>query len=204
MTEETDKFYLMFSIPPLMEAKYPYDDIDTIANYVQSTLHRRSIANWTSKETHLLDDDVCKNLKKHCLDSVHKYTRNILNSDHEILMTQSWSSITKPGQHHPKHYHANSFLSGVFYLQSDEEVSPITFDGPLQNFSVRPEFNTTNEFMNDSYTTKAKQGYLYLFPSTLPHFVSTNTSSEDRISISFNTFPKPPFGSEENFSQLDL
>ncbi len=75
------------------------------------------------------------------------------------------------------------------------------------NWPIRPEpkeYLTVggNEFTNDSYSYMASAGDLVIFPSSIPHWVPVNTTDENRVSISFNTFPKIPFGGLDNTTRL--
>ena len=66
-------------------------------------------------------------------DKVIKVTKeilNILNYDvKDIKISSMWATILRPGESHPAHTHANNFLTGVFYLHSDESAN-IMFNDP--------------------------------------------------------------------------
>ncbi len=197
-------FYQMFATPPLMEVKYE-GSLDDYKEAIRKLTYRSSFANSVSTNTYVLNLPEFNPLEKFFKDAVHEYTDKVLNSDDEITIQQSWINLTEKGKHHPKHYHTNSYLSGVFFIQSNETVAPIIFDCPnTHNFPMRPEprGEVSNEFINDSYTCVAKEGTLLLFPSNLPHWVPINPLPESRVSLSFNTFPKIPFGSVENSTRL--
>jgi hypothetical protein len=49
-----------------------------------------------------------------------------------------------------------------------------------------------------------KTGEVFLFSSGLQHFVETNTATEPRYSIAFNTFIKGTIGNLRDISELTL
>ena len=199
----------MFQVPPLMVFEYEGDmnkDLDYITNI--EYLHSTSELSSRSKSDYILDDINLKELKQFCLDSVHEYVDDVLGFDDEIEIQQSWVNISKTGQHLFEHYHPNSFISGVFYFASDQEKgSPITFNSELykSNFSVQK----LSERVDTYYPSTAQNfqhpsipGQLLLFSSTTTHMVQANQSDEDRISLSFNTYPKLPFGNKDGLNIL--
>jgi len=192
----------MFQIPPLMVFQYD-GDMNKLLEYVSNIEYRDSTGNIKSKSDYILDEKELSGLKKFCLESVQEYISDVLGISDEIEIQQSWVNVNKPGQNHPEHYHGNSFISGVFYLSSDqEEGSPITFKSELHksNFSILtvPEDPFTKYYPSvaASFNYPSIPGELILFSSTTTHLVPTNKSDEVRVSLSFNTYPKIPFGSK--------
>tara|TARA_E500000331_G_scaffold330490_1_gene352087 strand:+ start:838 stop:1464 length:627 start_codon:yes stop_codon:yes gene_type:complete len=192
----------MFQIPPLMVFEYD-GDMNKLLEYVSNIEYRDSTGNIKSKSDYILDEKELSVLKKFCLESVQEYISDVLGISDEIEIHQSWVNVNKPGQNHPEHYHGNSFISGVFYLSSDqEEGSPITFKSELHksNFSILtvPEdpFAKYYPSVAASFNYPSIPGELILFSSTTTHLVPTNKSDEVRVSLSFNTYPKIPFGSK--------
>ena len=198
----------MFQMPPLMVFEYD-GDTNKLLEYVSNIEYRDSIGNIKSKSDYILDGKELSGLKKFCLESVQEYVFDVLGINEEIEIQQSWINVNKPGQNHPEHYHGNSFISGVFYLYSDQkEGSPITFKSELHksNFSILtvPEDPFANYYPSiaASFSYPSIPGELILFSSTTTHLVPTNNSNEVRISLSFNTYPKIPFGSKENLTHV--
>ena len=192
----------MFQVPPLMVFEYG-GDMDKLLEYISTLEYHESTGNIKSDNDYILDDENLIDLKKFCLESVQEYISDVLGIRDEIEIQQSWINVNKPGQNHPEHYHGNSFISGVFYLSSDqEEGSPITFKSELHksNFSILtvPEDPFTKYYPSvaASFNYPSIPGELILFSSTTTHLVPTNKSDEVRVSLSFNTYPKIPFGSK--------
>ena len=198
----------MFQMPPLMVFEYD-GDTNKLLEYVSNIEYRDSMGNIKSKSDYILDCKELSKLKKFCLESVQEYVFDVLGIDDEIEIQQSWINVNKPGQNHPEHYHGNSFISGVFYLYSDQkEGSPITFKSELHksNFSIltvpKDPFANYYPSIAGSFSYPSIPGELILFSSTTTHLVPTNNSNEVRISLSFNTYPKIPFGSKENLTHV--
>jgi uncharacterized protein (TIGR02466 family) len=112
-------------------------------------------------------------------------------------------NYTKPGEYHHKHAHPNSFISGVFYIQSDAEKDKIYFykDGYQQ---IKVPAADWNEWNSESWWFEAVTGKLILFPSSLTHMVETVQSEQTRISLSFNTFLSGYIGDENDLTGLRI
>jgi uncharacterized protein (TIGR02466 family) len=85
------------------------------------------------------------------------------------------------------HCHPNSFLSGVYYVNTTEETGNIFFQDPRPgaNMSACP----VTEFMPWTIRQVSYQpapGGMLIFPSWLYHGVGPNLSETLRVSLSFN------------------
>ena len=198
----------MFQIPPLMVFEYE-GDMSKLLEYIYNVEYHDCNDNIKSKSDYILDDKELSNLKKFCLESVQEYIFDVLGISDEIEIQQSWINVNKPGQNHLEHYHGNSFISGVFYLYSDQkEGSPIIFKSELHksNFSILtvPDdpFAKHHPSVAAGFSYPSVPGELILFSSTITHLVPTNNSDDVRVSLSFNTYPKIPFGRKENLTYV--
>jgi uncharacterized protein (TIGR02466 family) len=111
-----------------------------------------------------------------------------------IQITQSWININKRGESHHLHRHPNSLLSGVFFIEADDEDT-ICFQSFAPHYTIALEGEIKNNYNSDLYWMQSTPNTLLLFPSTLAHFVP-KTNSERRISLSFNTWIFSSFGDE--------
>ena len=106
--------------------------------------------------------------------------------EHELYITESWVNFTNASEWHHPHNHANSFISGVFYLEAGDAIE---FDSPKPSSILEPQTEDWNEFNSSQWWLPARTANLYLFPSWLRHGVPlVKEREEDRISIAFNTF----------------
>ena len=163
-------------------------------DYVQSCSKDVAInsgQNTSSLNVRVLDHPVMANIKKLVVSAINTYVEKIdspkLNV--EPYLTQSWLNYTVPGQTHHKHFHPNSYLSGVFYINADRESDRIYFhkDGYNRIYLDTENYNTFN---SNSWWFPVGTGDLVLFQSSLQHSVVSTVNTGTRISIAFNSFIK--------------
>jgi uncharacterized protein (TIGR02466 family) len=106
----------------------------------------------------------------------------------KIEVTACWATVNAPGRGHSKHAHPNSFLSGVYYVQTQSGADTINFHDPrVQPAIIRPPVTELVAANADQAVIKVTDGTLLLFPSWLEHSVDANVSERIRISLSFNS-----------------
>jgi uncharacterized protein (TIGR02466 family) len=144
------------------------------------------------------------------MDIFKDFTREVSKSSFEILdklnykadeieITDMWANVLKQHETHQPHTHSNNFLSGVFYLDADETTSGITFQDPRPGASViLPRKKIDNNNTNLLHY-KAKTNRIIIFPSWLVHWVPTNLSTSNRISISWNIQIRGQLGEHHEF-----
>ena len=114
--------------------------------------------------------------------------------------------MVEPGGSIHRHWHANSIISGSFYI-STEEDDRIVFTDP--NKAVKgilkldqKEYNVWN---SQTWFFPVENNLLFLFPSWLEHEVAPNEkATTNRISLAFNVFAKGNFGRTMNLNELIL
>lgn len=122
---------------------------------------------------------------------VNDMTKNILqflkiNYD-GFEITGCWANINSKGKAHKMHAHPNNFLSGVYYVQTDDQSNTINFHDPrIQMAIIRPPVSELTSENTDQVVVRVKNGMFLLFPSWLQHSVDASSSDKKRISISFN------------------
>ena len=122
----------------------------------------------------------------------------------DITITDMWANVLKDTEHHPMHTHSNNFLSGTYYLQSDQKAS-IVFHDPRPAADVivpRKKETTLNNSSLLSYASK--QNRAVIFPSWLPHWVQQNKSKTKRISIAWNIQIKGQVGEHHEFQSATI
>tara|TARA_Y100000768_G_scaffold117303_1_gene86628 strand:- start:1 stop:624 length:624 start_codon:yes stop_codon:yes gene_type:complete len=122
----------------------------------------------------------------------------------DITITDMWANVLKDTEHHPMHTHSNNFLSGTYYLQSDQKAS-IVFHDPRPAADVivpRKKETTLNNSSLLSYASK--QNRAVIFPSWLPHWVQQNKSKSKRISIAWNIQVKGQVGEHHEFQSATI
>jgi len=191
-----------FAIAPVVA--YQWDgDVESIFKYIQTLDYDQEVnGNCKSVNRWILDEKEFSVLQEWFKECIQDYAEKIVNTKNEVTIQNSWVNVNKPGQDLPAHFHSNSFLSGTFYIASEEEHgSPIRFHSQLKNFSYSFEdqiMDTTeyNPYLCTTRDVASIPGSLVLFSSQLVHSVPQNRSEYNRVSLSFNTFPKLPFGGD--------
>ena len=112
-----------------------------------------------------------------------------------VGVCSSWANRIPQGHTINAHSHANSYISGSFYLTGG---APIEFfnrglnDNVFQ-FAPAKTFDQTNIRTYGSVYFDIEPGSLIVFPSGMVHGVREHTG-EDRYSVAFNTLPTGLFG----------
>lgn len=167
--------------------------------------------NKTTKDTYILDSLELVDLKSFFLNALNEYTMAVyeeqmplgcIQSPLNLRITQSWLNLTLKGGSHHKHFHPNSFISGVFYVESTQS-DRIYFDKNSNIGGLSVDVQEFNKWNATSWWLPATQGTLLLFHSNLMHHVAP-TQSEQRVSLSFNTFFDGDFGSHDNLSYVSM
>lgn len=98
-------------------------------------------------------------------------------------ISDSWISISSPGNYERMHTHDGAYVSGVYYIQTPPGCGNICFENMDDNMwasrrEKRENFNAVR------YEPRERR--VVLFNSRVPHHVEQNRSAGDRIILSFN------------------
>jgi len=188
---------------PLMPSEKDY------VSHLKKDVYFNIGGNSTSTDSYVLENEKLKSLKNYIENCINEYAYDIfkINRDTKFEITQSWINFNGKGQAHHSHKHSNSVISGVFYIDGDEDC-PITFHredsrayfGGNYEYEIE-EYNVLN---SRTWTMPNKKNHLILFPSTISHSVNPNNSDKERVSLSFNTFIKGYVGTKKRLTELKL
>lgn len=156
---------------------------------------------WRYKTTYFRDE---QSKKLHSIPFINEYLKE-LSSKFVDLMGFEWTgeigidlfvSKMEKGDKHDLHIHPNCILSGVCYLNTSEDCSPIVFEDPRNvrffNSLVKKEGNYGG---NDTYDNQSeiiylpKNGDILMWESWLKHKVTIN-GCDCRETLVFNIFKK--------------
>tara|TARA_R110000787_G_scaffold156217_1_gene270126 strand:- start:47 stop:640 length:594 start_codon:yes stop_codon:yes gene_type:complete len=157
---------------------------------------------YKSKDTYILNNINLSKINGFINNALKEY-QNILKANQKFYITQSWLNKNPINSKHPEHIHPNSFISGVFYFRLNEKHPPIQFS-KTQFDMLKLSYSEWNKYNCEVFTPNISTGSLILFPSSLRHSVSLNTSNDVRVSLSFNTFIKDKLGSKEDLTEVIL
>jgi uncharacterized protein (TIGR02466 family) len=139
---------------------------------------------WQSKDFYLkhISDKILHSLITDIQNKINIISKQI-NPELKMEIDICWININKKGDYNYDHYHPQSALSGVIYIQTTDE-SNIRFE--TDSLMKHYPFDIDSELFPSSVEIFPKVGRLIIFPSWLKHGVKQNTSNIERISISFN------------------
>ena len=138
--------------------------------------------------------DTFANLTK----TITEVTKTILEEQEymgEVEITNMWGNILRPQSQraHAPHSHSNNFLSGVFYIKTSDDTSPIQFFDPRPQSSVlKPRKKEYNKLNSDMAQFNSETGWGVVFPSWLVHWVPE--TKDERISIAWNIIVRGEYG----------
>ena len=139
---------------------------------------------------------------------VIQYSKNICNllsyDVKDLVITDMWANVLKQGEHHNVHTHSNNFLSGTYYLQSDQGASIVFHDPRPAADGIEPKKKETTPLNSSLLSYASKTNRAIFFPAWLPHWVQQNKSSSNRISIAWNIQVKGQVGEHHEFQSADF
>lgn len=180
--------------------------------FIEKLDRRKNLSNDTSQDFYILQHKELNSLYKFFKKSLDSYLSQTIAPNQEevdFYVTQSWANYTEGGEHHQMHKHQNSIVSGVYYVQVNENdnITYRNYDemaGTQQAIHINPV--AYNRYNSNTWKYPVKEGQLYLFPSALQHCVETlpKDTKVTRISISFNTWAQGQIGDPNHLNSLNL
>ena len=167
---------------------------------------KKNAGNIYTKDSYILNRKEFKNIKKFLIKHCKNYLNTVIcpKNNLELYITQSWLNYTGEKQIHYPHFHPNSIISGVYYINADPKLDYIRFKKNVYDqIKIYPsEFNLYNA---DTWWLPAETNKVILFPSSLMHEVgNVEKTYGKRVSLAFNVFAKGDFGSKETLTELKI
>ena len=143
---------------------------------------------WQSNDT---DSPILSPLKSEILNYTKEY-KSHLKIKCGFRIDNMWININNTAGMNVEHYHPFCLLSGVYYVRCNDSNGNLYFRNPNpvnydwgKDVSIYKDYSD-NIVAADTWDFVPKEGDLYLFPSWAKHGVLSNTTNNNRISISFN------------------
>jgi uncharacterized protein (TIGR02466 family) len=177
-----------------------------IKNFMYSYETKQNHGNKSSINHYVLEDKNLKDVKKQLEFYLCDYFKDIIKTKNKAkpYITQSWVNYTNKKEHHHIHSHQNSYLSGVLYVETENDEDCITFH-KTTNDILKFDQEDYNEFNCTTNTFKIKTGDILIFPSMLVHSVPVRfKGAKPRISIAFNSWVKGTIGNNEVMTELRI
>ncbi len=199
---------------PLLKLKIP-PELSTACNVFESTemgVDKDSRIDYGihSKNTYIMDEPGCVDLKKFILKIATDFAQDTLMYDYdEWIFSQTWVTWKEPDQQHVPHTHPNSVISAVLFYGYGEEGTPAIefhkneFQGTGQSIMLREKPDKRpSPFAWKGFTVPFEPGVLLMFPSYFRHSVPRNTTKYTRKSVSMNIVPKGMLGDPNSLTEL--
>tara|TARA_Y100001951_G_C11221585_1_gene229100 strand:- start:98 stop:667 length:570 start_codon:yes stop_codon:yes gene_type:complete len=132
------------------------------------------------------------NKYKFLFDEISKHATGFykqFNTKINLTYASAWINISNKGHFNKLHSHGNSIISGVFYIKIPKDSGKIVFDNPcplIEYFYANENVKKFNTYNSTEWEFEPIEGEIIMFPSYLKHYVQTNETNKDRISLSFN------------------
>ena len=199
----TNLFVIDDFIPTATNAEK--ERIEGMKKYISDLWSKRDYDdNWQTKSANLHKQNEFKFFADLIILTSKRIIEQLDYKVEDITITDMWANVLKDTEDHPMQTHSNNFLSGTYYLQSDQKAS-IVFHDPRPAADVivpRKKETTLNNSSLLSYASK--QNRAVIFPSWLPHWVQQNKSKTKRISIAWNIQIKGQVGEHHEFQSATI
>jgi uncharacterized protein (TIGR02466 family) len=181
----------------------PKQDHETILN---SEFILTSKGNFPmSKNKYILDS--VPTLKNWIQNQINRYATEVMGSG-KLKFTQSWAiKHENMPQNIFTHTHANSIISGSYYIDAPNDSEPLSFNKPGSTNGTLIKYEKSFEnkpWLYEQVGFASYTGRLILFPSHIEHSVmGFQTKTQRRCVLAFNTWFDGPIGTEEGLTLLE-
>lgn len=194
----------LFSVP-IYKRKLEISLSEDELNFIKSQgSHQQALGSKLSDNKFVLETTNLERLKDSLLSEIKEYFNNFLNYEFEIYITNSWINKMNYDEQQTLHNHANSIISGIFYVKVEDSCPSVTFVNNRPHFLLNMRAKDYNIFNSVEFDIPVENNSVVLFPSSCFHYVRKNFTRNDRISIAFNTFVKGHIGVETAGGDLFL
>tara|TARA_Y100000994_G_C15635089_1_gene418775 strand:- start:246 stop:959 length:714 start_codon:yes stop_codon:yes gene_type:complete len=115
----------------------------------------------------------------------------------QVVITDAWVNKYRLGSTLPTHRHANSYISGNYFINYDKSInSPLTFTNDrvvtsqAPAIKLEPDKSNKTPYNRPDYSILCDEGTVLLWKSHLLHGYSKPEMGDNRLTLSFNVMPK--------------
>jgi len=211
-TQSTGNLYPMFSKPLYSKIL----DIDTkkIVSMLEEYDFRTGGNEYTlsegidytisiTKNLYVLDDKRFKFLKDKIMEEFYKFSRGEMKYPNKFETTTSWFTKSTKNHSGQSHNHNNCMISGILYLQTNENSGNIVFEN-FSNKRYKLEIDDYNLYNSTECEIRPVDGLLLMFPSEVHHMIQENKSDTTRYSLAFNLTPIGLIGNTKSDSHMTI
>ena len=160
-----------------------------------------------STSDNILEQKYFSSLKKEIQRHLDIFTKDILEIENTLnfFITRSWViNIEKINNGGPFHSHSNSFFTGVFYINVDEEKDSFQIERSKSYQYLEYNYENINEWNQQLMTYYPKKNDLIIFDASLSHRVGHHLTSNLRTVVAFEIFAKGTFGSKGSLNSYNM
>jgi uncharacterized protein (TIGR02466 family) len=181
-----------------------FDITENQTKFIKNLKYDKNELNDLSQNKQILDSPELTSLKTFIEHHLNSYFKNVLGAGDELkpFISQSWVNKAGRGEAHPPHTHSNCNVSGVYYVEVNENDGLMFARRNNLYYKIYPK--NINQYNAFNVLVPIKKGLLYLFPSDVFHSVPKNEDNNIRYSLAFNGFAKGKWGSYENLTYLEV
>lgn len=159
--------------------------------------HLKNSAEFRKNENNLisyqLKNDAMESWINDCLKELQQ--DKFVGSCYDLKVTTIWANKANKLQFHHKHFHPNSIVSGILYLNVNEGYGKTNFylkdpwwkihnDGYLKLLDT----NTNDAAVEIVAQAEPEEGKMIMFPSMIWHSVQPHKNMSERLTVSFNSY----------------
>ncbi len=157
------------------------------------------------KKNDLHKDEVFADFAKYTLKLCDQILQKYDYEYESLEFTNMWGSILRYGSIHPPHNHSNNLLSGVWFLQTSKNSSPLQFFDPRPQANVLFLKNEPNWYNSTMISFIVKNGMGLIFPSWMWHWVpQMKVRGDERISIAWNIIARGEYGNPNTLQNAHI
>lgn len=182
----------------IIDSLFPTDVLRDVNVLKQEQL--KELSDLISDERQCLDLNYAP-LRDKVFHVINEYFSLVNIEPPSLDMVSMWGNTMKPGECHRPHNHGNSYYSGVFYVSAEPDSPPIEFFDPRVRAGQMPVVNQYNPHNAGSWHYPSVPNTLIIFPSYLYHWVPTNESKHNRVSVSFNIVLRGTLGVKNELTE---
>jgi uncharacterized protein (TIGR02466 family) len=202
-----------YSVTPLFPVPLYRTPLGSLEKNIRELIETLEFEEMPSKNGHytvnkyILDQEKFTPLKNRIQYHVNNFLYEVLGCDKnlEFQIQNSWINRHSLNDWADSHRHNNSLISGVYYIDVNDDSGTITFLKDKSHYNLWPEMidveidqTKLNFFNAQTWDVLPKKNDLIMFPSLLYHAVSENKSNKLRYSLAFNVFPRGTLGGSIN------
>ena len=144
---------------------------------------------WQSHGIH--DDASFVRYRDFIVEQVTRELRGSVSTGRRIVVAKMWVNVNPCGSGNLKHQHPLCDLAGVLWVQGEGvQYGALKIENPCAyaraNLIAGVQKVATDCGFRETYQLAPTEGTMIVFPSDLFHWVETNDSQSDRISVAFN------------------